>query len=94
MENRAVCVLLAGFVVWWRPVSSATLSVLWRLQFDRQLVGLDFDSDDMGVDEVAIIGLCGIPEMLTDGTSDEGFDLSRRNPAHRSDTPWLSVQEG
>src|SRR5258708_31181534 len=57
MENRTVGVLLAGFMVWWRPVfSSASLFVFRRLQFDRQLVGLDDDADDMSADEVAIIG--------------------------------------
>jgi hypothetical protein len=30
------------------------------LELDRQLVRLDFDTDDMGADEVAIIGLRGI----------------------------------
>src|SRR5260370_33615255 len=95
MENRAVRVLLAGFVVWWRLGSSFTrLSVFWCLQLDRQLVGSDFDSDDMGADEVAIISLCGILEMLAEGTSAEGLDLDRRHPAHRSDTPRLSVQWG
>jgi hypothetical protein len=39
---------------------------------------LDFDSDDVGADEVAIIDLGRIPEMLADGTSDESFDLGRR----------------
>src|SRR5262245_65522192 len=62
----------AGFVAWWRPVcSSARPSLFWRLELGRQLVRLDFDSDDdMGADEVAIISWRGILEMLADGTSD------------------------
>ncbi len=95
MENRAVCVLLAGFVVWWRPgSSSASLSLLWCLQLDRQLVRLDFDADDMGADEVAIIRWCGILEMLAHSTSDEGFDLGRRHPAHGSGPLRMSMEQG
>ena len=64
------------------------------LQLDRQLVRLDLDSDDVVADEVAVFTFCGIPEMLADGASDERLDLSRWHPAHQSDTPRLSVQEG
>ena len=64
------------------------------LQLDRQLVRLHLDSDDVAADEVAVFTLCGIPEMLADGASDERLDLGRGYPAHRSDTPRLSVQEG
>jgi hypothetical protein len=45
-------------------------------------------------DEVAVFTFCGIPEMLADGGCDESLDLGRGHPAHRSDTPRLSVQEG
>ena len=64
------------------------------LQLDRQLVRLHLDSDDVVADEVAVFTFCGIPEMLADGAFDESLDLSRGHPAHRSDTPRLSVQEG
>jgi hypothetical protein len=64
------------------------------LQLDRQLVRLDFDADDVVADEVAVFAFCGIPEMLADGAFDESLDLGRRRPAHQSDTPRLSVQEG
>jgi hypothetical protein len=95
MENRAVCVLNACFMVWWRPVSSsASLTVFWCLHLDRQLVRLHLDSDDVLADEVAVFAFCGIPEMLADGACDENLDLGRRQAAHRSDTPRLSVQEG
>jgi hypothetical protein len=32
--------------------------------------------------------------MLADGACDKSLDLGRWHPAHRSDTPRLSVQEG
>ena len=64
------------------------------LQLDRQLIRLDLNSDDVVADEVAVFTFCGIPEMLADGTSDESLHIRRRHPAHRSDTPRLSVQEG
>ena len=64
------------------------------LQLDRQLIRLHLDSDDVVADEVAVFTFCGIPEMLADGAFDESLDLSRGHPAHRSDTPRLSVQEG
>jgi hypothetical protein len=32
--------------------------------------------------------------MLADGACDERLDFGRRQPANRSDTPRLSVQEG
>jgi hypothetical protein len=38
--------------------------------------------------------LCGILEMLADGTSENSFDLGRRYPAHGSGTSSLSVEEG
>ena len=42
----------------------------------------------MGADEVAILSLCGILEMLADGTSDESFDLGcRRTDPARSACP-------
>jgi hypothetical protein len=95
MENGSIWVLIAGFVVWWRPVSScARLSLFWRLQLDRQLVRSDFDSGDMAADEVAIVSLCGVLEMLADGTSDESFDLGRRHPAHGSGPLSLSLEQG
>ena len=48
----------------------------------------------MGADEVAILSLCGILEMLADGTSDESFDLGCRHPAHGSGPLSLSMQQG
>ena len=97
MENLAVGILLAGITVWWRPGSSfASPSLSWCLQLDRQLVGLDFDADDMGADEVAIVSLCGILKMLADGTCDESFDLGRRHPADGSgplSCPWSRGDE-
>jgi hypothetical protein len=64
------------------------------LQLDRQLLRLHLDSDDVVADEVSAVTFCGILEMLADGGCDESLDLGRRHPAHRSDTPRLSVQEG
>jgi len=64
------------------------------LELDRQLVRLHLDSNDVVADEVAAFTFYGIPEMLADGTFDESLDLGRRHPAHRSDPPRLSVQEG
>ena len=64
------------------------------LDLDRQLVCLQLDSDDMVADEVSVITLCAIPEMLADGACDARLDCGRRHPAHGSDTPRLSVQEG
>jgi hypothetical protein len=55
---------------------------------------LHLNSNDVVADEVSAFTFCGFPEMLADGTSDERLDLGRRHPAHRSDTPRLSVQEG
>jgi hypothetical protein len=68
--------------------------LFWRLQLDRQLVRSDFDSGDMAADEVAIVSLCGVLEMLADGTSDESFDLGRRHPAHGSGPLSLSLEQG
>jgi hypothetical protein len=64
------------------------------LELDRQLIRVHLNSDDVVADEVAASTFCGIPEMLADGALDESLDLGRRHPAHRSDTPWLCVQEG
>ena len=64
------------------------------LQLDRQLVRVHLDSDDVVADEVSASTFCVIPEMLADGALDESLDLGRRQPAHRSDTPRLCVQEG
>src|SRR5438067_2332258 len=64
------------------------------LQLDRQLIRLDLNSDDVVADEVSASTFCVIPEMLADGASDESLHIRRRHPAHRSDTPRLSVQEG
>jgi hypothetical protein len=64
------------------------------VQLDRQLIRVHLDSDDVVADEVAVFTFCGIPEMLADGASDESLDLGRWHPAHQSDTPRLSVQEG
>jgi hypothetical protein len=66
----------------------------FHLRPSNQLVGLDFDSDDMVADEVAIISLGGILKMLADSTSDESFDVSRRHPAHGSGPLSLSMEQG
>src|SRR5260370_5278640 len=62
------------------------------LQLDRQLLRLHLNSADVVANEVSAITFCAIPEMLADGACDESLDLSRRHPAHRSDTPRLRVQ--
>jgi len=86
---------LTGFVARWRPVASlARLFLFGYLEFDRQLVRLHLDADDVGIDEVSVISLCGILEMLADGTSDESFDLGRRHPAHGSGTPGPPLEKG
>src|SRR5438034_11137930 len=64
------------------------------LQLDRQLVRVHLNSDDVVANEVSASTFWGSPGMLADGALDESLDLGRRQPAHRSDTPRLSVQEG
>ena len=56
MDNRTLCVLLAGFVLQRQlPSPSVSLSLLWCSQLEHQLVRLDFNADDMGNDEIAVI---------------------------------------
>src|SRR5947209_6405457 len=84
-----------------RRTSRSWSTAFWRitgclrcLHLDRQLVRVHLESDDVVADEVSASTFCVIPEMLADGAFDERLDLGRRQPAHRSDTPRLSVQEG
>ena len=75
-------------------LESWSVSLSGCLQLERQLVRLDFDADDMGADEAAIVSQCGILKMLADGTRDESFDVGRRHPAHGSGPLSLSMEQG
>ena len=50
-------------------------------ELNDQLVRLDFDPDDMSVDEDCILDLGGYVEVRTNRFCDESFDLVSGDPA-------------
>ena len=51
-------------------------------ELNDQLVRLDFDPDDMSVDEDYILDLGGYGEVRTNRFCDESFDLVSGDPPH------------
>jgi hypothetical protein len=63
-------------------------------EFDNELIRLDLNPDDMGVDKNCVLDLSGLTEVVANGLADEGFDFLCRDPADGAGLPGPSLQQG
>jgi hypothetical protein len=63
-------------------------------KFDNELIRLNLNPDDMGVDKDCVFDLSGLTEVISNGIGDEGFDLSCRNPANGAGLLRLAQMAG
>ena len=62
-------------------------------KFDNELIRLNLNPDDMGVDKDSILDLSGLTKVISNGIGDEGFDLSCRYPADGAGLLGPSLQQ-
>jgi hypothetical protein len=58
------------------------------------MVHVDFDTNEMGVNELSVICWCGFVQMVADGVDDESFNLVCGHPRDRSGALSLSLDQG
>jgi hypothetical protein len=64
-----------------------------RLQLNRQMVHVDFDTNEMGVNELSVICWCGFVQLVADGADDKSFNLVCGHPRDRSGALSLSLDQ-
>jgi hypothetical protein len=76
--------------VFLRPFGFGTTAVS---KFDNELIRLNLNPHDMGIDKDCVVDLRGLTEVSSNGIGDEGFDLSCRNPADGAGLLGPSLQQ-
>ena len=76
------------------PSRPLAIGLLCLGKLDDQLLRLDLDARNVGVDEAAVVNRLRQFEMLPNRSDDQRLDLGCRHPAYRSGALGLALEQG